>query len=129
MFSEYNYKAGIYLYPPSVGVFNPASAKWIIFFYLNDFNSSVPPEALSNIEDQLLIYPNPCKNYLTIVSESYTAGEYHFEIIDLSGKSLMKQQIYISTIEKVNVSSINTGIYILSIKNHKLLFNTIFVKN
>ena len=27
------FRAGFYLYPPTVGVFDPASAKWIIFLY------------------------------------------------------------------------------------------------
>ncbi len=47
-FSENNYKVAIYLYPPSVGVFNPFAAKWIIFFYLDDFNAAVPASQTNN---------------------------------------------------------------------------------
>jgi hypothetical protein len=32
-FAMDDYRVGIYLYPPSVGVFDPSSAKWIVFLY------------------------------------------------------------------------------------------------
>ncbi|MCD4729775.1 MAG: hypothetical protein K8R74_04180, partial [Bacteroidales bacterium] len=86
LFSENNCKVGIYLYPPSVGVFNPATAKWIIFFYLNDYNSAVHPASSSKNENQLLIYPNPCKDYLTIENIPIKTNSCLLEIIDLSGR-------------------------------------------
>ena len=129
LFSENNYKVGIYLYPPSVGVFNPTTAKWIIFFYLNDYNSLVYPVSSSNNEDQLLIYPNPCTDHLTIESKSIIFDEYQLEILDLSGKPFIKQQIYMSTFSRLDLSSIEPGAYIIKINNHKLLYHSIFIKN
>lgn len=34
-FATKDYRAGFYLYTPSVGVFDPAAARWIIFLYRN----------------------------------------------------------------------------------------------
>ena len=110
-------------------MFNPASAKWIIFFYLNDFNSAVHPTPFNKNEKKLSVYPNPCKDYLTIENQSFTADDYLLEILDLSGRSLIKQPIYLSTIDRVDVSSLESGIYVLRINNQEFLFNTLFVKN
>ena len=32
-FAASDYRVGIYLYPPSVGAFDPSEAKWIVFLY------------------------------------------------------------------------------------------------
>jgi len=39
-FSAYNYRVGIYLYPPSVGAFISSRAKWIIFLYCRKRDSN-----------------------------------------------------------------------------------------
>jgi hypothetical protein len=40
-FSQHPYRVGIYLYPPSVGAFDPSVAKWIVFLYQGKVNTSV----------------------------------------------------------------------------------------
>jgi hypothetical protein len=40
-FSQQPYRVGIYLYPPSVGAFQPSVAKWIIFLYQGKLNTKV----------------------------------------------------------------------------------------
>jgi hypothetical protein len=40
-FSQHPYRVGIYLYPPSVGAFDPSVAKWIIFLYQGKVNTKV----------------------------------------------------------------------------------------
>ncbi len=129
LFSENNYKVGIYLYPPSDGVFNPMTAKWIIFLYLNDYNSLVHPVSGNEKEDQLFIYPNPCKDYLTIECQPIFKNMCQVEIMDLSGRSQMTEQIYLSKTKRLDVSSFEPGVYILRIKNYKLLYHSIFIKN
>jgi hypothetical protein len=32
-YAERPYRVGFYLYPPSVGAFNPSVAQWVVFFY------------------------------------------------------------------------------------------------
>jgi hypothetical protein len=124
LFSENNYKVGLYLYPPYVGIFSPEAAKWIIFFYLNDFNSSV--HSLQN-KDQLFIYPNPCTDYLTI--ENMTNADTRIDILDLSGKTLLRQQMGLPTNNRIDVSSLKPGVYLLRILNHELLYQSKFIKH
>jgi hypothetical protein len=40
-FSQEPYRVGIYLYPPSVGAFDPSVAKWIIFLYRGKVTTKV----------------------------------------------------------------------------------------
>jgi hypothetical protein len=40
-FSQHPYRVGIYLFPPSVGAFDPSVAKWIIFLYQGRVNTKV----------------------------------------------------------------------------------------
>ncbi len=128
LFSDHNYKVGIYLYPPSVGMFNPETAKWIIFFYLDDYTASVNPSPINGNVDPILIYPNPCKDYLTIENKSGAFGEYQLEILDLSGKQVMKQQYYKSTFLNFDVSAFDPGVYVLRIQSHKRLYHSMFIK-
>lgn len=37
-FAMKNYRAGFYLYPPSVGAFDPRAAKWIVYLYRGKSN-------------------------------------------------------------------------------------------
>ena len=39
-FSESTYRLGLYLYPPTVGLFISSRAKWIIFLYSERYNSN-----------------------------------------------------------------------------------------
>jgi hypothetical protein len=125
LFAENNYKTGIYLYPPYVGIFSPEAAKWIIFLYLNDYSSST--RSIHNI-DPLFVYPNPCTTYLTIENRSSIIAGSLLEILDLSGKSLIRRQMEISTNSRMDVSSLKPGVYLLSILNHEFSYQSKFIK-
>lgn len=56
-FADYTYKAGIYLYPPTVGMFDPSVAKWVVFLY---YNAMVYSANESNAPNLLRVSPNPC---------------------------------------------------------------------
>ena len=127
LFSGNNYKVGIYLYPPSVGVFNPAAAKWVIFFYLDDFNAAVQPISANN--DRLRIYPNPCKDYLTIDKLPKKSEFYSLEIMDFSGKTMIKKQIESIQKESIDIKRLNSGVYLLKIYNNNSTYHSLFVKD
>lgn len=128
IFSENNFKVGIYLYPPYVGIFSPEAAKWIIFFYLDDFNAAVQTPNDNN-ETQLSLYPNPCKEYLTFCIPSFNLENYGLEILDLYGRCILKLINQSPETEKINVSSLDTGTYVLKIHNSESQYTAIFVKN
>ncbi|WP_448932463.1 T9SS type A sorting domain-containing protein [Flavobacterium sp.] len=58
------------------------------------------------------IYPNPATDYLTI--ESKIGTDVQYEIIDLNGKILMTGTI--KNMERINVSPLQYGFYIITIK-------------
>jgi len=41
-FAKTEYRVGIYMYPPSVGVFDPSVAKWVIFVYRGRSSHLIP---------------------------------------------------------------------------------------
>lgn len=127
LFSENNYKAAIYLYPPSVGVFSPAAAKWIIFFYLDDFNAAV--QSKPSVKDRLRIYPNPCKTFLTIDKLPKKSKYYSLEIMDLSGRVMIKKQIESIQKESIDINRLNSGVYLLKIYNNNSTYHSLFVKD
>lgn len=63
-----------------------------------------------------LIYPNPCSNHLTIME---IRQNQNFEIWNTDGKIQIKGSLT-STSNKINVSSLNAGTYILKIKKEKV---------
>lgn len=67
-FAENTFRVGIYAYTPSVGMFNPTFAKWIIFIYYgNTFTTGIKPNKLKSLF--LKSYPNP---FSTSTTFSYT---------------------------------------------------------
>lgn len=74
--------------------------------------TSVDGVSESNID--VTIYPNPIANNLNInLNESYFDG-VAVNIVDVSGRNVISQTIYENT--SFDVSSLNPGIYILTIK-------------
>lgn len=74
--------------------------------------SPVDPEEYSLIKK---IYPNPVKARLTIETEQ--AGDYTYEIINMSGNTLKTGHFKASNIQ-VDVADLVGGIYLLRLYNH-----------
>ncbi len=58
------------------------------------------------------IYPNPAKDQLTISMETIEVGNVQYQLTDISGR-LVKQKNMESTIEKVDLSNLSKGNYLL----------------
>jgi hypothetical protein len=68
---------------------------------------------------ELVIFPNPGNNLLTINFSDYKRGNYEFQIYDISGKSILKNEFNISSSlyqEKINTDNLADGVYFISIK-------------
>ncbi len=89
-----------------------------------DYNFTIKNSITSQIDDVnevdlISIYPNPAVNSITINSDKYES--YTVEIIDLTGKSIQKQKLLQN---KIDVSSIENGIYFLSISENNEIIKT-----
>jgi len=89
-----------------------------------DYNFTIKNSLTSQIENNLTadlisVYPNPAVNTITIDVENYES--YTLEIIDLTGKSIQRNKL---TQNKIDVSSIENGIYFLNIFENNELVKT-----
>jgi hypothetical protein len=68
----------------------------------------------NNTEDIFSVYPNPVTNgYVTISSPSN--GEKNIAVYDILGKQVMNTTI---TSDRLNVSQLNSGVYMLNISEN-----------
>jgi len=117
-FSELDYKMGIYTYPPSVGLFNPWVAKWIIFLYQSDpDNTKINTISIEND----LVYPNP---FLDVITINIT-GKSNYKIFNSDGSLLRSGELNNNQIE---VKELNSGVYYLSLVNENQTINKKIVK-
>ncbi|MFC2086116.1 M43 family zinc metalloprotease [Bacteroidota bacterium] len=89
------------------------------------WNVNVPD--LSSAE--ILIYPNPAKEYINIVPDHNFEGEIIVELYDLSGKCAFRNVFTNTTKLTINVSDMASGMYTLVIRdNINHLIQKIIVK-
>lgn len=81
---------------------------------------------------QLLVYPNPAYNTINIKQRGIKRGTAKFEISDIKGKVLYtvnEFKVIDGDLENtLEISNLNTGIYILKVYNNNEVFSTKFVK-
>lgn len=79
---------------------------------------------LSNLAEEheyLKLYPNPTRDKLTISLKEPISGNLTF--IDLSGKTVLFQDIYKQKLLEINVSAFKKGIYLVLIKTNQELYS------
>ena len=96
----------------------------------NIYNLNVEVTFVAGIENELLnakIYPIPAKDYLNFELSEDTESFEYLEIMDLTGRIVYRQNLEGSNKVSINVSSLNSGLYIISLKGTKLA-NFTFIK-
>jgi len=84
----------------------------------NTFTINLNPVGATGIDDHAAdtytLYPQPADNILTL--ETFAGEVAHIEISDLSGRKLTALKIQsVNTVQEINVSDLNSGIYLLQI--------------
>ena len=79
--------------------------------------------------DTYKINPNPVGNNLNFKASSVEKSIYQFEIFDITGKLIKKQNAYYSSTFSIPVDNIQTGYYFLKIKVGKKSHLLKFYKN
>jgi Secretion system C-terminal sorting domain len=77
--------------------------------------SNIIPVTLEN-QLQFSIKPNPAKDYFIITSNISAPSHAEVNIYDLSGRIILKQVITISGEQKINISTLRKGAYIVILK-------------
>ncbi len=62
------------------------------------------------------MYPNPAKTELFLKNEN-VIGLKSLKIIDMSGKTILSQDLNDSEINSISISNIARGIYLVEVKN------------
>ena len=109
--------------PASVDLPNNASVQLVVevrtnsgseTLYLDNISIDGSLNVGNNTEDIFSVYPNPVTNgYVTISSPSN--GEKNIAVYDILGKQVMNTTI---TSDRLNVSQLNSGVYMLNISEN-----------
>lgn len=75
---------------------------------------------------KLSIWPNPASNILNINISELTNNEGNIEIFDLSGRIVQSMK---TIEEKINISNLENGIYLIRIKNNTEIYSAKFIVN
>lgn len=65
---------------------------------------------------QVVAWPNPAANQLNISTETFIGKEISLSLSDVSGKTILIKTATASSTETIDVSSIATGIYVLTLE-------------
>ncbi|MCF8331281.1 MAG: T9SS type A sorting domain-containing protein [Bacteroidales bacterium] len=125
LFAQSGFKAAIYLYPPTVGMFNPYVAKWIIFLYHKD-----QPNAIDNSRKstQFQLFPNPAKGEVSVNWDAAGSDKINYRIFDSYGKLVDKGE-YFGKRHQFDLSFLSPGLYILNLNdNQKTASQKIIIK-
>lgn len=69
---------------------------------------------------ELVLYPNPVENQLTVTWEDQTNADFTVQLVDLNGKVVLSENVSSNSSKnehKLNVSSLEVGMYVLQIQN------------
>ena len=77
--------------------------------------SKIVPVTLANQGLRFIIKPNPAKNYFVISHDASAPSDALVNITDFSGRSVFKQTITLSGEQKINISALPKGVYMVTI--------------
>lgn len=116
IFADNGFKSAIYLYPPTVGMFDPHVAKWIIFLYHNNKTNSLNNDYLHN--DHFQIFPNPIQKGGVINLKLMNAQLSNYKIFNSFGQLVDKGEFFSSEGQHI-LPRLESGIYILQLSDRE----------
>lgn len=120
LFAEQEYKSAIYLYPPTVGMFDATEAKWVIFLYNNGKSNTITNNYIE--KTQVQIFPNPTnrggKINLNLTNTNITT----YRICNSLGQLLDWGEV-LSNGQQLDMTFVNSGLYFLLLtdENNKMI--------
>jgi len=89
---------------------------------VDNISVSAADGIIFNSSQDLTVYPNPAQNTLFVNGIN---GDAQVDIISMDGKVVMNKQIESN---RVDVASLNEGLYIIRVTNNNEVYTTRFVK-
>ncbi len=95
------------------------------YFYYQEDNNSIPNIAFNNVN----IYPNPTSSVLNFSSE-FLNEQFDLRIMNLNGQMVYNSNVNLfGNTEVIDVNFLNSGCYIIQLKNNSRTIITRFIKN
>jgi hypothetical protein len=70
-----------------------------------------------DLQNELVVFPNPAKNNITVTVKKYLLKNYTIELVDLFGRTLYRQENMLpATAYLINISTLPKGLYNILIK-------------
>lgn len=89
------------------------------------------PSVLVNIQSNsfkpLNVYPNPTRNQINIEGGELTESRFEYEVVELNGKVLLKGEVKDAG-NKIDVSSLQNGLYFIKLNFNNKFINTKVIK-
>lgn len=79
-------------------------------------------------ESQIKIYPNPATNVVNI-AQVENIGIVQINIFNVNGRLLLSEKVNLNEKQNIDVSILNTGVYVLNIKNDRQSFSKKLIIN
>ena len=95
-----------------------------------NFTWAPQAEKISTTTGQFNFYPNPVNDELIIDLQSFESGMFTLRVVDLQGRTMASIPIdaTLNKKHKMNLRSLESGIYIVQVSNGKTFFSEKFVK-
>jgi hypothetical protein len=85
----------------------------------NNYIASNPTTSILDLENVVIkLFPNPMNEYFQV--ESDLKGVFNIELIDINGNFMFSRKAKISNLERIDVESIESGVYFVRIYNSRL---------
>jgi len=76
-----------------------------------------------DINLELVVYPNPTSNVLTLKVDNYNNGNLTYQLCDIQGKLIERKQV-VSPSTIINMRDLSVNIYLLSVLDNNLILKT-----
>jgi photosystem II stability/assembly factor-like uncharacterized protein len=95
-------------------------------FKTSEFLTSVPSSKSNNVSMQ--VFPNPAKSHISYKVGATVSGEVTYQVYDMQGRIVLSGTHSAQSQSKIDIASIKTGSYILSITGRNFKSNSKFIK-
>lgn len=110
--------------PPNNTTFNGTITR----FDLSSFNVWVGINDFPNTSFSYGLYPNPTSKFLTIENKELINQNLRYAIYDLQGKKLNEGNLNTNNQKTIDVSALQSGVYLINVSNGTRTFSNKFVK-
>ncbi|RYH74840.1 T9SS type A sorting domain-containing protein [Flavobacteriaceae bacterium 144Ye] len=95
-------------------------------FISPDFDETLNIDYVSSMDDQLLLYPNPAKDLVTITNLPY--GETRIMVFDITGKVIVSKLTNAET-TTINTTNFSNGVYLVRLNHNGYIVHNKLVIN